>query len=133
MSLSLSTVFLLVFLWGGKLVRAADDDHTPMPDLTGCRGSDEAIVAAINASSNYNLTRIVVNCLGYMDSNSTISLGVVSYQHTDGSEGRYVVECVDGLLVLKGSTESFLSDTYNCHQCIDATQPCVSGTSKTLK
>ena len=133
MSPSLPTVFLFVFLWGGQLVRAADDDHTPMPDLTGCRGSDEAVVDAINASVSYNLTQIVVNCLGYMDSNSTISLGVVSYRHTDGSEGRYVVECVDGLLVLRDSIESFLSDTYSCHQCIDAAQPCISGTSKTFK
>ena len=103
-----------------------EEGHSTV-SLTGCRGTEASVITAVNASTDFNSTIIVVNCLAYSD-NVTISSGSISFQHIDGSSGRYVIECINGLLLLRQSLHNISQTRYHCYQCKDDSNPCVVGT-----
>lgn len=104
---------------------------TTTMSLEGCKGREYSIINAVNASTGFNSTQIIVNCLAYSD-NVTISTGSISYRVVSGSSGRYIVNCINGLLVLQISSQSFSDVTSSCYQCEDAPNPCIAGTGMNL-
>ena len=95
----------------------------------GCTVSDTSyLISAINSTEGYNLTRAIINCLEYSDNRSTLSFGSISYETMAGTNGRYTVQCSSGLLLLSVSDFGFREERSSCYECVDAEDPCVSGT-----
>lgn len=124
--MSLAT-FLVSFLLLLATERLHADTHSTMI-LDGCTGTPNSLLTAINASVSYNLTRVIPNCLEYSDNRSIISFGSLSFEHVDGTRGRYIVECSNGLLLLKMSSQTFRENVSACYECTDKQDPCVTGT-----
>ncbi|XP_019859259.1 PREDICTED: uncharacterized protein LOC109587459 [Amphimedon queenslandica] len=96
----------------------------------GCTVSDTSyLISAINSTEGYNLTRAIINCLEYSDNRSTLSFGSISYETMAGTNGRYTVQCNSGLLLLSVSVFGFREERSSCYECMDAEDPCASGTN----
>ena len=95
----------------------------------GCTVSDTSyLISAINSTEGYSLNGTVINCLEYSDNRSTLSFGSISYETIAGTNGRYTVQCNNGLLLLTVSVFGFREERSSCYRCTDAEDPCVSGT-----
>ncbi len=86
---------------------------------SGCTGSQETVVAIVNASTNFMLDTIIVNCLSFSDSVSSISLGIVSHARGLTLE-RSTVQCVSGVLAVFESSLPYNDTVNNCYECMDS-------------
>lgn len=84
-----------------------------------CVGTADSVISAVNASNNYMLSEVIINCLAYEDDSYTISFGVLSYEDKSGVRDRSTIECAGGLLVLSDSLQEYSVAVDNCYQCQD--------------
>ena len=117
--------FCVVILYSRYSAGAEEnDDHTETSTgdtdpVSGCIGSKQSVIAIVNASNNYLLDNVIVNCLAFSNEDSVISLGVVS--HEQGvTLSRSTVRCVNDVLVVSGSSQSFDGNMTSCHECEDS-------------
>ena len=91
--------------------------------------TEETLVAAINASTDGALIEAVINCFAYRDGNRSLYNAIVSGMEAGHIGTRYIVECVNDILVLTTSMEPFTNVTAYCAQCQDSntTNLCVPG------
>lgn len=107
----------------------SDDDFTgALTESGGCVVTDQMLVAAVNASNNGALTEAVVNCFAYQGSNEALYNAIISGQDENSVGVRYVVKCVNELLLLTESKEPPSNATAYCSQCQDNdTSLCATG------
>ena len=100
---------------GSEVTDASDNT------VNGCIGSEKSVIAIVNASNNYLLDTITVNCLAFSNSASTISLGIVS--HIQGvTQARSTIQCVSNVLVVSGSSNPYDTNMTSCYECEDSTE-----------
>ena len=85
----------------------------------GCTGSQETVVTLVNASTNFMVDTIIVNCLSFSDNVSSISLGIVSHSRGPTLE-RSTVQCVSGVLAVFQSSLPYNDSVNNCYECMDS-------------
>ena len=124
----------LLLLCSSRLSSTAETEHESEPVVTSeepgaCMFTEETLIDAINASTFGRLTEAVVNCFAYRDGNGSLENAIVSGMNETANGVRYVVECVNNVLLLTESAEPFTNLTAHCAQCQDNTEDlCVPGT-----
>ena len=118
-------VICVLVLFNRPVFGVEDQDHSTIitTSISGCVGSEATVTAIVNASNNYLLETVIVNCLSFSDNASAISLGIVSHRQAGGSQGsRSTVRCVNDVLVFAGSSYPFDYNVTACHECEDSQQ-----------
>ena len=124
------SIFLLLSITSCWSVVNGLDETKSGP--SGCVGTADSVISALNASNNYMLTEVIINCLAYEDDSYTISFGVLSYEDKSGVQDRSTVECIGGLLVLSNSLQEYSVAVDNCYECQDQmeNETCLDNASK---
>ena len=121
---SLSLLLLLIGFFScyplvlGASEENAHSDSVSTESPNGCRASATTVSAVVNASNNYMLDSIIVNCLAFSDNTSVVSFGIVSHRQGNTS-ARSTVICVNEILVVASSPNGFNDNETSCYQCQD--------------
>lgn len=119
------------------LIYAVEDAHGSEPETTsagsaplrGCVATADQLTAAVNSSMGGMFDEVVVNCLAYEDSDRTLDLAILSAFAAGEDDGRYTVQCSNGLLLIQDSPHNASRSVVGCHECSDDQQvpQCASG------
>ena len=120
----------LLFVFSLFLCSGAEDDPKPAAEPTSigvCVFTEETLAAAVNASRNGALSRVIVNCLSFKDSDRSLRNAIVSVIE-GGTRSRFVATCANGVLILTVSAASYTTAVYFCSECRDSSQGmCATG------